>query len=216
MDAATKAELAEAAEAEARDRERLALQRWRAEDFNAECDHVALCASPLSLDALVARVLVPAAGAVSTFSGVTRDNFEGRAVLRLEYEAYEPMALRELRKLCVGARALWPSLLRIAIEHRTGVVPISEASVVIAVASDHRGEGLAAVAHLIDELKARVPIWKREVYAPVDGASADAAAEASRWKANSECLHHHHHHHHHQAAPAAPAESTPSLPPSSA
>jgi len=97
-----------------------------------------------------------------------------KKVLRLEYEAYEAMAEKELRLLCDKIRSKW-NVKRIAIIHRIGVVQVGEASVAIAVSSEHRREALEAVHFAINELKARVPIWKKEWY--IDG---------SQWKQNAE------------------------------
>ena len=116
------------------------------------------------------------AGAMATFLGTTRDTFEDKRVLELRYEAYHAMALQQLRRLCGDARARW-SLTRIALVHRVGVVGIGEESVLVAVSSVHRKASLHACEFLIDELKASVPIWKKEIY--VDGET---------WKQNSEFL----------------------------
>ncbi|KAI9228570.1 MAG: molybdopterin synthase catalytic subunit-like protein [Piptocephalis tieghemiana] len=136
---------------------------------------------PISLDALVSKVGSNQAGAISTFIGTTRDTFKGRRVLRLEYEAYEPMALQELERLGKEASNRWkdPPLLAVAITHRLGLVPPGEASVVIAVASAHRRESLEAVHYLIDALKESVPIWKKEILEGEDG------SEEGLWKANA-------------------------------
>merc|ERR1712070_1300214 len=99
-----------------------------------------------------------------------------------QYEAYEPMARTELLAICRQMRERWP-LRHIAIAHRTGVVPLAEASVEIAVSATQRTEALAAVQFAIDELKARVPIWKREVYM----AQGEGAVSGSAWKVNREC-----------------------------
>jgi len=117
----------------------------------------------LDLNELVQVVGDPGAGAVVTFIGTTRDNNEGRRVYSLEYEAYPGMAEQEMRKLGEEAAAKW-QLSRIAVHHRIGSVPIGEASVMIAVASPHRDEGFKACRYIIDELKKRVPIWKKEIY----------------------------------------------------
>ncbi|KAK7086059.1 Molybdopterin synthase catalytic subunit [Halocaridina rubra] len=111
------------------------------------------------------------------FIGTTRNMYEGQTVVRLEYESYEEMAVKEIKKLCKEAREKW-TLHHIAVYHRLGVVPVCEASVILAVSSVHRRESLNAVSFLIDELKANVPIWKKEVYD--DGSGS--------WKQNKECL----------------------------
>jgi len=124
-------------------------------------DHVKVHEATLSVDALVAKVVSPRAGAISTFCGTTRDNFENKKVLELQYEGYVPMAEKELLKICGAIRTKWPDVINIAIEHRLGVCPVMESSVIIAIASGHRAASLEAVAFAIDTLKANVPIWKK-------------------------------------------------------
>lgn len=126
-------------------------------------DMVTVTSDPLPLGALAARVVCPTAGAIATFIGTTRDNFDGKRVLQLEYEAYERMAEREMLAIIRSARARW-DVRHVAISHRIGIVPIAESSVEIAISSAHRREALEAVHFAIDELKAQVPIWKKEVY----------------------------------------------------
>ena len=117
----------------------------------------------LDLNELVSAVGDPGVGAIVTFIGTTRDNNEGRRVHSLEYEAYQGMAEQEMRKLGDEAQAKW-QINGVAVHHRIGRVPIGEASVMIAVASPHRDEGFKACRYIIDELKKRVPIWKKEIY----------------------------------------------------
>lgn len=105
----------------------------------------------------------PAAGAIVTFVGTTRRDNAGRNVLRLEYEAYEPMALAEMRKLAQEAGERW-NIVRIAIAHRVGFVDIGETSVAIAVSAAHRAEAFEACRFAIDRLKEVVPIWKKEYF----------------------------------------------------
>jgi len=102
----------------------------------------------------------------------------------LEYEAYESMAIEEMKKICIQVRGKW-QLGHIAVTHRLGTVPIGEASVVIAISSEHRKASLEAVQHTIDALKALVPIWKKEVYESASEVSSSGDAE---WKANKECF----------------------------
>ena len=118
---------------------------------------------PIDAAAVSARVASAAAGAVCTFVGTTRDHNDGRRVLRLEYEAYPEMAIAEMRKIGDSARERWP-IDKIAITHRIGVVPIGEASVVIAVSAGHRKAAFEACHFAIDRLKEVVPIWKKEHY----------------------------------------------------
>jgi len=115
-------------------------------------------------------------GAVITFEGVTRNHHDGKGVVHLEYEAYSGMAEAEMA--AIGAQVLvqWPGA-RVAMVHRVGVVGVGEASVVIAVSAPHRDEAYAASRYAIDELKSKVPVWKKEVY-----------ADGSVWKANAEVL----------------------------
>jgi len=122
--------------------------------------HVAIVGGPLSLDALIARVRDPRAGAVVTFSGVTRE------VPSLEYEAYAEMALEQMRMVVADAIARH-GLCAAAAEHRVGTVPLSEASVLVVVSAPHRAEAFAGGREIIDRLKELAPIWKREV--KVDG-----------------------------------------------
>jgi len=116
---------------------------------------------PLDLGRLVRAVGDPRAGAVVTFLGTTRNENDGRRVLRLEYEAFAAMAAREMRALAAEARRRWP-LRKVAMAHRVGIVPVGEASVGIAVSAAHRAEAFAACHWLIDRLKETVPIWKKE------------------------------------------------------
>ncbi|XP_042309982.1 molybdopterin synthase catalytic subunit-like [Sceloporus undulatus] len=140
-------------------------------------DVIKLNHEKLSADEISALVVSPCCGAVSLFIGTTRNNFEGRKVIQLEYEAYAPMAEAELKKICIDIRLKWPSVKHIAIHHRLGSVPISEASVMVAISSPHRTESLDAVQYCINTLKATVPIWKKEVY-----------EDDSSWKKNKECF----------------------------
>lgn len=135
---------------------------------------LAITPHPLDPRAIEAVVSRPGAGAVLTFLGVTRDNFDGRAVMGLEYEAWPEMAMPVLGQIRDEVLARWPGA-RLAIAHRVGPVGLTEASVVIAVSTPHRDAAYAASRYAIDELKARVPIWKKERYA--DGAD---------WRANAE------------------------------
>src|SRR6185503_10023394 len=111
---------------------------------------------PLSADTLIERVRDPRAGAVVTFSGVTRD------VERLEYEAYTEMAEERMRAIASEALETH-GLCAAAVEHRVGDVPLSEPSVIVAVSAPHRGEAFAGAREIIDRVKADAPIWKKEI-----------------------------------------------------
>lgn len=121
----------------------------------------AITEDPIDLAALVAHVGDPAAGAVTTFLGTTRATNRGRDVLKLEYEAYAEMAVAEFEKIAAEAARRW-ELVRVAIVHRVGVVPLGEASVGIAVSAPHRRESIEACHYCIDALKLVAPIWKKE------------------------------------------------------
>ncbi|XP_040833462.1 molybdopterin synthase catalytic subunit [Ochotona curzoniae] len=140
-------------------------------------DIIKFTTEKLAVEEISQLVISPPCGAVSLFVGTTRNNFEGKKVLSLEYEAYLPMAENEIRKICGDIRQRWP-VAHIAVFHRLGLVPVSEASVVIAVSSAHRAASLEAVSFAIDHLKAKVPIWKKEIY----------EESSSAWKRNKECF----------------------------
>ena len=124
---------------------------------------IAIVRDRIEVAALEREVGNPAAGAIVTFAGTTRRDNAGRKVTRLEYEAYEPMALSEMRKLAREAGQRWP-IVRIAITHRIGAVEIGETSVAIAVSAAHRGAAFDACRFAIDRLKETVPIWKKEYF----------------------------------------------------
>ena len=117
----------------------------------------------LDPEAITALVQRDTNGAVVTFLGNTRDNFEGKRVVRLEYEAYEAMALKKLEEVRQQVMAEF-GIEDVAISHRTGLVDIGQTSMVIAVASPHRKEAFSACHRAVDLVKEVVPIWKKEVY----------------------------------------------------
>jgi len=116
---------------------------------------------PIAVGVLAEWVSSARAGAVATFEGVVRDHHQGKRVAFLEYEAYGPMAGKVLREVAEEAAARWP-VEAIAVTHRFGRLEIGEVAVAIAVSSAHRGDAFDALRYTIDELKGRVPIWKRE------------------------------------------------------
>jgi len=117
--------------------------------------------APLSLDALLREVTGPEMGGVVTFTGVVRNHARGETIDHLEYEAYAPMAEKELRKIVLAVHERWPHV-RIALSHRVGRLAIGDAAVMIAAAAPHRAEAFEACRFAIDRLKASVPIWKKE------------------------------------------------------
>ncbi|MFM2140694.1 MAG: hypothetical protein RLZZ25_959 [Gemmatimonadota bacterium] len=129
----------------------------------------ALVTRPLDVAALVAEVAHPGTGATTLFVGTVRDQHEGRAVSGIDYEAYGPMALRELETILAEAAERFATD-RIVVEHRLGTLAVTEASIAIAVAAPRRVAALEAQRYVIEAVKARVPIFKREHY--VDGTRA--------------------------------------------
>ena len=128
----------------------------------------------------------PGAGAVTTFVGLVRDQNLGRRVLRLEYEAYEPLAVKAFEQIAAEAVDHWPSAV-LGVHHRVGPVAIGEASIVIVAASAHRGEAFAASRYAIERVKQIAPIWKREYFEGgdtwIEGAVASADDAGAREEA---------------------------------
>jgi molybdopterin synthase catalytic subunit len=123
----------------------------------------AIVTRPIDCTALLAEVASPAFGATSMFIGTVRAVNEGRAVRGMEYASYEAMAAAELGRIADEAAATFGTT-ALVIEHRIGTLAIGDASVVIAVSHAHRGPALEATRYAIEQLKQRVPIWKREHY----------------------------------------------------
>ncbi len=120
--------------------------------------------APLQVQALRNAVMTPASGAAVVFEGVVRDHHEGHEVLRLEYEAYVPMAEKQLRAVADEVMADFADreLHGIAIHHRTGTLEIGDTSLVVAVSAAHRGDAFAAALRAVDRVKETVPVWKKE------------------------------------------------------
>lgn len=123
---------------------------------------IQLTRNPLDRDALIAAVSHPGAGGIVVFEGVVRDNARGKQVRYLEYDAYEEMAIAQIRTIIQEAQQRW-GVDHVAVAHRFGRLEIGEASVIIVVASPHRAEAFDACRYIIDTLKTTVPIWKKEV-----------------------------------------------------
>jgi molybdopterin synthase catalytic subunit len=153
---------------------------------------LAIGCAPLALELLTQAVTehdqAGSDGAVVTFLGLVRNHNAGRRVQYLEYEAYEPLALKAFARIAAEARGRWPGA-RLALHHRIGRLEIGEASVAIAAASPHRADAYAACRYAIERVKQIAPIWKREYFAGgdmwIEGATADpddarARAEAER------------------------------------
>jgi len=118
---------------------------------------------PLNLSECVEKVMSPQAGGIDLFIGTVRDHTKGKKVVRLEFEAYEKMALSEMQKIADEMMKRWP-LHKILIHHRVGVLQIGEVPVIIAVSASHRAAAFDACRFAIDTLKETVPIWKKEIF----------------------------------------------------
>jgi len=149
--------------------------------------------APLDQQAVISAVVeaspspgLPGVGAVGVFLGLVRDHNKGKRVLYLDYEAYEPLALRGLDLILAESRERWPSV-RLAIHHRIGRMEIGEASVAIAAASPHRADAFAASRYAIERVKQIVPIWKHEYFEGgdvwIEGATADPDNASAREEA---------------------------------
>lgn len=142
----------------------------------AAADVVELVRAAIRAAELVAWAKSPGAGAVAVFDGIVRDNSKGRRTLYLDYEAYEPMALRKMREITAQMRAQF-AIDRIALVHRLGRLEIGETSVLIVVSAPHRAAAFDACRFAIETLKRSVPIWKKEYFADgavwVEGAPAE-------------------------------------------
>jgi len=105
----------------------------------------------------------PESGGIDVFIGTVRNATKGKKVIRLEFEAYEPMAIAEMEKIARQAYEKWP-VQKVLIHHRTGVLDVGEVPVVIAVSAAHRAAAFDACRYIIDTLKQTVPIWKKEIF----------------------------------------------------
>ena len=133
--------------------------------------------SPLALEEVYQLAADPANGAIVVMSGTVRQQTAGKAVINLEYQAYEPMVLIVFQQIAAQIRQQWPEANQVVIHHRTGRLAVGEISVLVAVGCPHRGEAFAACQYAIDTLKHQAPIWKKEHWA--DG--------SSRWVGIGEC-----------------------------
>ena len=150
---------------------------------------VAVTPDPLDLQSLITTTTLGAAGAgaVATFTGLVRDRNQGRTVTFLEYEAYEPLAVRALERITDEARGAWPAV-RMGMHHRIGRLEIGEASIIIVATSPHRADAFAACRYAIERVKQIVPIWKREHFDGgevwLEGATADPEDAEARQAAH--------------------------------
>ncbi|KAG2061791.1 molybdenum cofactor synthesis 2 [Suillus hirtellus] len=144
----------------------------------------------LKIDEIIKSVSDDGAGATALFIGTTRNSYQGKVVTRLEYQAYSKLAIKTMtdiirtvhqsatRSTHYSTPAAVPCIISCAVHHRLGTVPVGEPSIVIAVSSPHRKEAFVACEQILEEVKQRVQIWKREYY---EGEKEDEA----EWKANS-------------------------------
>jgi molybdopterin synthase catalytic subunit len=137
---------------------------------------VELTTAPLSYERAAEWVTRPDCGAVVVFGGTVRNHSEGRpGVSELEYEAYEDQVERRLHDIVAETKARWPSVGRVALLHRFGVLAVSDCSVIVAVSAGHRAEAFDAARYCIDTLKRTVPIWKRERWSGGEDWGRDAS-----------------------------------------
>ena len=152
-------------------------------EISAAADIVELVRTPIRTAEIVASVKSPEDGAVAVFDGIVRNNSKGRATLYLDYEAYEPMALRTMRDIAAQMRAQF-KVGRVALVHRLGRLEIGETSVLIVASAPHRGAAFDACRFGIETLKRTVPIWKKEYFADgavwVEGAPAGPVSNANQ------------------------------------
>lgn len=133
-------------------------------------DWFAIALAPLSLDDVYQQADDPANGAIVVMSGMVRDNTDGQSVVALEYQAYEPMAIRVFQQIAADIRQRWSDVTHVVIHHRIGRLTVGEISVLVAVGCPHRTEAFEACKYAIDTLKHNAPIWKKEHWA--DGSSS--------------------------------------------
>lgn len=128
---------------------------------------IVITGQALDLSGAYERAITAGSGCVNLFVGTVREKTDGKQVVGLEFEAYEEMAIKEMRKIANEARSEW-AVNNIVIYHRTGKLNIGDLAVIIAASAAHRRDAIKASHFIIDKLKATVPIWKKEIY--VDGA----------------------------------------------
>ena len=124
---------------------------------------IKISSETLNIQACIDWVMLPESGGIDVFIGTVRNATKGKAVLRLDFEAYEKMALAEMEKIAAQAIEKWP-VQKLLIHHRTGVLVVGEVPVIIAVSAAHRDAAFEACRYVIDTLKQTVPIWKKEIF----------------------------------------------------
>ena len=124
---------------------------------------VKITENPINIDEVIKSVASKNAGAIDVFIGTVRNKTKGKAVVKLDFEAYEPMAISELQKIVDIAKKKW-AIEKVAVVHRVGLLELGEVPVVIAVSTPHRKDSFDACQFVIDTLKETVPIWKKEIF----------------------------------------------------
>jgi molybdopterin synthase catalytic subunit len=124
---------------------------------------IKISSEPLNIQECIDWVMSPESGGIDVFIGTVRNATKGKAVVRLEFEAYEKMAVAEMEKIAAYAGGKWP-VQKLLIHHRTGVLAIGEVPVIIVVSAAHRDAAFEACRYVIDTLKQTVPIWKKEIF----------------------------------------------------
>ena len=133
-------------------------------------DNFKISFAALSIDQVYRVVNASANGAIVLMSGMVREETQGRPVVALEYQAYEPMAINVFEAIAQHIYQTWPDITKVVIHHRIGRLEVGEISVLVAVGSPHRAEAFAACQYAIDRLKHEAPIWKKEYWQ--DGTSS--------------------------------------------
>jgi molybdopterin synthase catalytic subunit len=124
---------------------------------------IKISSEPISIQTCIDWAMSPESGGIDVFIGTVRNSTNSKAVIRLEFEAYEKMALAEMQKIARQVIEKWP-VQKLLIHHRTGILAIGEIPVVIAVSAAHRAAAFEACRYVIDTLKQTVPIWKKEIF----------------------------------------------------
>jgi molybdopterin synthase catalytic subunit len=119
--------------------------------------------NPLNIQSCIDWIMSPESGGIDVFIGTVRNATKGKTVVRLEFEAYEAMAVAEMEKIAKQAFEKWP-VQKVLVHHRTGVLEVGEVPVIIAVSAAHRAAAFEACRYIIDTLKETVPIWKKEIF----------------------------------------------------
>ncbi|MGD1713166.1 molybdenum cofactor biosynthesis protein MoaE [Dapis sp. BLCC M172] len=135
-----------------------------------EEDNFSITIAPLSIEDIYALADNPANGAVVVMSGMVRNQTDGQSVVALEYQAYQPMAIKVFEQIATEIRSQWPDVNTVVIHHRVGRLKIGEISVLVAIGCPHRSEAFEACRYAIDTLKHTAPIWKKEHW--TDGSSS--------------------------------------------